>query len=517
MTGDAVNEDLRASPASRVWTVVALLGLLVFGTAAIHLAIDAASEPAPWMNNDTAFLMFVAQEMDAGARLYVDWHDPDPPSIFFVLLAAVQLSRVGIPTALAYDLLVLLAGAAGLAVLTRSLIRAGRPPGVVVMTAAAYLLFVVKPGAITRDFGQREHLFALLLIPEVFALWVMDRGRWRGPWVGALAFAAMMKPQFFAILAGVELVALRRRRLAAGEIAGFAIGAVAPFLLLLAHSAESFTALLSETLMLHLSGAYSSLNRGLGEVPLRGPLIMMAMAIVATAAMAAVARRDVELRPTAGGGVVALALSAVGFVQQQKYFPYHAVPIFGIAVVCGTWAAAELGLRLPARYSRAGIGLATVVLLSVGLATFHHDVSRNGPPVAVRLGRAVSGPSRMLVLSVYSHGLCTPYEEAPVCVGPRSFEPSLPALASAADRARSMRPLTAALRARINEERPELLAISASGLLMPEGVTPASLTVDGEPIFAAGEYVPLSDATLSAVRAPGWLLLRRRDVIERVR
>jgi hypothetical protein len=35
---------------------------------AVHLSIDAARNAAPWTNNDTALILFDAQQMHAGAR-----------------------------------------------------------------------------------------------------------------------------------------------------------------------------------------------------------------------------------------------------------------------------------------------------------------------------------------------------------------------------------------------------------------------------------------------------------------
>src|SRR5262249_15658705 len=152
--------------------------------------IDAESA-APWTNNDTALILSIARQMHAGARLYVDWQDSDLPSIFFVALTAVRAGRVGVTTVLAYDFITLAVAVAGLVVLVPSLLNMGRPWPAVALTAAAYVFFLLKPGQNARDFGQREHLFSLLLIPELFALASGYRTSARPLWCAALAFLAM--------------------------------------------------------------------------------------------------------------------------------------------------------------------------------------------------------------------------------------------------------------------------------------------------------------------------------------
>src|SRR4051812_25150903 len=68
----------------------AVLGLLM----AAHLVFDGATHAAPWTNNDTAFFMYIGEQMHNGARLYVDWQDNDPPSVFWITLTAVRLGEL---------------------------------------------------------------------------------------------------------------------------------------------------------------------------------------------------------------------------------------------------------------------------------------------------------------------------------------------------------------------------------------------------------------------------------------
>jgi hypothetical protein len=490
---------------------VAAGATVVFVTAALHLSFDAASHPAPWTNNDSALILFIATEMAAGARLYVDWLDPALPPIFFVARAAVGLSRIGIPVVLAYDFLVLAVAAAGLTVLVRSLRGMDRAWPAVVLAAAGYLFFVLKPGAITRDFGQREHLFALLLIPELFAAVSPSRVGWRPAWCAALGFLAMIKPQFAAILVLVVLTA-RPLPSRAADAKWFLAGAVAPFGLLWWHSAEAIRALCTETLSLHVSGAYALLRWSPAALLERGPLIVGSVVMAAIIAMALAVREDVRLRGVAVRGAMALAWGAIAVVHQQRYLPYHFTPLFGLAVVCGSWAAGEwLGARGRTRLA----GVLALGLVVVGGMTFHLDVASNGDPLPVRLGQAAGADARILVASVYSHGLCTPYRMAPRCIGPESQATKLPQWARTADGVGLIAKWAAAWQERVRAERPELLALSTSDRAMPRGLTPARLLLERFPIVPPSEYVPLSPAAEAYVRPRGWIILRRRDVEER--
>jgi hypothetical protein len=248
----------------------------------------------------------------------------------------------------------------------------------------------MKPGTITRDFGQREHLFALLLIPELFALVSPGRLAGRPVWCAALAFMAMIKPQFAVMLALLELSAPRSSRPTAGDAAGFVAGAVAPFALLWWQSVESFQALFTEALALHLSGAYAVLNATPAALLNRWPLVVFGVATSAAFLMAAVARQDRRLRGLSGRGALLCVAAAAAAVHQQKYFPYHFLPLFGLAAVCGAWAAGEWLAR--GRHSFLA-GLAASVIIAGSAAAFHLDVRSNGDPVAVRLGPRTGRPS----------------------------------------------------------------------------------------------------------------------------
>jgi hypothetical protein len=495
----------------------AALGVIAIGivilTVVAHLAANAFSGNAPWTNNDTAFIVYVAQQMDAGARLYVDWLDTDPPSIFLIALAAVRLGRlVHVPALLAYDLLLIAVAMAGVVVLARSIGDLGRPTAAVILAVAAYVFVLIKPGAITRDFAERGHFFALVLIPELFASTSTRRVHWRPAWCAVVAFIAMMKPQFVAIVAVIELTAPREARLRPPDLAGFAIGALAPFAMLWWNAPESLTALFTRALALHLSGAYGFLDESASALVERGPLLVTAAAVVAFGATLVVQHRDGRLRSLSVRAGLALACCWLSVLEQQKYFPYHFIPLFGLAVVCGAWA---LGEWLTDRRPLFAVA-AAALLVSLGLTVFHADLAAStDDTLAVRLSRVTRDDASVMVESVYLHGLCTPFRAAVRCVGPEAQTVTLPQMAWARNSEQQLRAWAATVAARVRARRPDVIALSTGTLAMPDGLSPARLLLERFPIFTSGEYVRLSPSAHRYLDAGYWLFLRRRDVPER--
>ena len=500
---------LTATPTLVVSTAVIVLSM------AVHLWLDAEKHPAPWTNNDTALIVYMAQQMDAGARLYLDWRDPSMPSIFFVALSAVRLGRIaGVPALVAYDWIVAVVALAGASVLVRALHHMKRPGSAVVLTLGGYLFFVARAGSNVPDFGQREHLFALLLIPELFAVAAGYRWRWRPLWCAVLTFTAMMKPQFAAAVILLEIAVSPRARPRTIDVVGLLAGAVAPFLMLWWHSADSVRAFFVGVLRLHLSGAYAELNRSPTALLARWPVEAFGAAAFALGAVVFIARRDRTLRGLAVRGSVALGWGAAAVLSQQKYFPYHFTPLFGFAIVLAAWVAGEW---LATQQQQLLAGSLAAGLVALSSFAFHRSVAINSDPLAVRLEREVGPDATLLVVSVYAHGLCTPYSGAPRCIGPDSQMTTLPKMARSQDAERELAGWASAVREQIRQERPDVLAISTSDNAMPDGLTPARLLLERFPAVTPGQYVELDPASAARVDARGWIVLERRDVRERTR
>lgn len=123
----------------------------------------------PWTcNHDVGWFLHVAGCLLDGDRLYVDVIDVNPPLIVYLSVIPIALARaLGVSEILAFHAFVFLAiavsvaaTATALAKLELPLSRAGRALG---LWAMIYIL-AIAPAA---DFGQREHLMVILILPWV--------------------------------------------------------------------------------------------------------------------------------------------------------------------------------------------------------------------------------------------------------------------------------------------------------------------------------------------------------------
>jgi hypothetical protein len=168
---------------------------------ALLIAAAATAEFRSIPRADVAFLLFAADRVLNGARLYVDVVEINPPLIVALNVPVVVASRaLALPPALVYQLAVFsLLGLclAGTSALFRRLFpdEPALRHGLIVLLA---LVLFAMPGL---DFGEREHLMLALILPYV---WVAG-GRVAG-WSPPLRLGALvgicagvgfaLKPQF---------------------------------------------------------------------------------------------------------------------------------------------------------------------------------------------------------------------------------------------------------------------------------------------------------------------------------
>jgi hypothetical protein len=129
-------------------------------------------------NYDVAWVLHCAERMLDSARLYVDVIDENPPLIFWISVPPVWLARLlGLPPVLVFDLCVVLLAAAS-AALCHRILRESQPESSALYRVAliqlAACLLVLLPGA---DFGQREHLLSIAVIPYLFGAAARASGR----------------------------------------------------------------------------------------------------------------------------------------------------------------------------------------------------------------------------------------------------------------------------------------------------------------------------------------------------
>ena len=172
------------------------------------------------LNHDVAWYLYMADAMRGGAELYRDIADTNPPLIVFLSVPPIWLATLfHLSQKVAFNAYVFMAAGACLVVCSRLIPKAWpdastETRGLLIVTTAFGLLPFVR-----LDFGQREHLAVILLLPYVW-LAATPGARAAGPVASVLIGAAAglgfaVKPHFMLPWALLEILVLVRERFAA--------------------------------------------------------------------------------------------------------------------------------------------------------------------------------------------------------------------------------------------------------------------------------------------------------------
>lgn len=318
------------------------------------------------MNHDVAWLLALAGRVLKGARLYVDYPEVNPPLIVWLNLPvawAADLTGLA-PTTLLRALVVTLAVIAlgASACLTRGRRDAGGA-GAAMLVVAAYAL-VALPG---YDFGQREHLALLLVLPYLAEAACRAEGAAasRGAQLAVAAWATVgiaLKPHFLLVPLLVEAVVLAHSRRRPGA------GLVLMAALLAAYGVAVLWLTPDYLPMMRLfSRAYWHYGSESWFDFLRVPQCFNALILVAC-------HWALRPRPRAPGHV--LSAAALGFalaaIVQHKAWSYHWYPVLAlawllfahagaVAVARRTWRGRPLA---PAMAAVLAVALAGMALLT---------------------------------------------------------------------------------------------------------------------------------------------------------
>ncbi|HEY9507426.1 MAG TPA: hypothetical protein VIQ27_15760 [Gemmatimonadales bacterium] len=346
-------------------------------------ALGCAAELATFPRSDMAFLVYAAERVVDGARLYVDVVEINPPLIVAWNIPAVVLGRtLGVSDVLLlrlWDALALLgalafsAWALGLALGSD---QTGRRLLVVLLAFALFL----GPG---NDYGQREHLLIAFALPYVFLAAGRIDGRKADPGpafaAGVLAGTGLaLKPHFFFLWAATEGFAVwRTRRTRPSPEAMGTIG----FLTVYAGAAALFTPDFFRMALL-LGPAYT----GFGHysfvtvlVTARG-VTESALALLACFALYRHSRHPTLWLVIA----IALLASFMAGAAQLKGWSYHFLParvfaslLLALAVVDVRRAPANMVQRLYASIAFAAVGAGLFWATSMGFVRIlHRDPAR---------------------------------------------------------------------------------------------------------------------------------------------
>lgn len=314
----------------------------------VLLGIGALIARSPFrVGHDSALYLECARALLSGARPYVDFVDLNPP--FVIELHAVPVALAGllrVPVIPVFLVCVLAVAAASTFWLGARLLRSPAWAGVAAPAATTWALVSAFLLA-SLDFGQREHLVALLYLP-----FLLDRSlrfgadgepaTARGERIAlgvAAGCALCLKPQFLAAAAATEAALFLagrdlRRWLDAGLLAALVV-LVAYALHFLALPVAVRDAFFGRWVPL-VAARYH-----VYDVPLRALLVpsllatTLATAVVWSGALAVPKERGLVVGTLA---LFALA-SAVIFFGQHKGWNYHRVPLSASAALLATMLA----------------------------------------------------------------------------------------------------------------------------------------------------------------------------------
>lgn len=276
------------------------------------------------MKDDIAWLLWVARQWLKGKRLYVDVIEVNPPLIVWIsaipVLAGDMLGVSAKPLAL-----LLFAGAALGSAWTTARLLLGLGPAFRCLPAtfaAIACVLILMPGI---EFGQREHLLTIAVLPHLAILIRSLEGRatgWRMATGNAVlaGLGAALKPRYLLCLGVVELVGWLQRgfRLRLSPFVAFGVaGLYAAAILFLYPSFVDRAVPLALTLYGGTDAGFLSLLADSWRLMVG---VILAVALTFTTPRGSTARRVMAV--LSGFAVTA---TAVMFLDGKNWF-YHRIP-----------------------------------------------------------------------------------------------------------------------------------------------------------------------------------------------
>jgi putative flippase GtrA len=347
------------------------------------------------LNHDSSWYLVATRSWLAGAQLYSDIMEINPPMAFFLTLPAIGLADLlGIDDTRAFILYVVLLAGLSLGVSVDLLRRAEGLSDAQrwVLLAGAVVALLVVPFS---DFGQREQLMVILILPYVLAAALAPRKlRLPGALAIAIALAAgvglALKPHFLAapILLTLAIAWQERSWRPLIAPANLIIGAVcAAYALVVWLGFPDYFAVIIP-LGQATYGAY-----GAGLLPsLLSPILLVApiALLLAISSSPTGADRLVTIRFAAVAAAFALA-----YAVQAKGWPYQLIPLAAFLVMTLAWSVATSSKGRAVALSPVSLALASIVALTVVGGPYQNLAAAAFRPVVERHGEGVP----VLVLS----------------------------------------------------------------------------------------------------------------------
>jgi hypothetical protein len=356
------------------------VGWLAAGLLVVGALPQFSATPLP----DLAWLLYSAQRMLEGATLYRELVEVNPPLIVWLNLLPAALARaLGIDPLLAYRLAVTVAAVASFLLCRAVLLhlRAPQEPavrGLILLLISVSLVLLAGP-----DFGEREHLFLLSVLPYILLVAVRgEQGNAGLPLslaVGAFAgIGIALKPYFVLLPVILEGWLLLRRgaRLVRPETAAIA-GIAAAYVVAAQLWAPSYWTI-SRTMGL---AYYRFLEEPLLLTAVTGHGAAMALCAMLAYYVLRDQERQGPLLPVLLLATVALYLAAV---LQRKGWRYHFYPSMASGLMLlGLLSTSRRPRTTPATRVYGAVALAITIYLPFYLlgAAILHTIRPETAPV----------------------------------------------------------------------------------------------------------------------------------------
>ena len=326
--------------------------LLVASAVLAIVAFTIWLQLSTYPNHDVAWVLWGTREMLHGAKFGRDIIEPNPPLAWYLSAPTTALAEwLDVPLDWTFRTAVAIAGGCSAASLAWLAPRRSTTGAFILISIVALAVLVI-PG---REFGQREHLMAIAMLPylAVCARWI-DGGPQLGPagrlLIGVIAGLGLaLKPYFLAAPALVELgmllVSSPRPALLRAENLGIAGVCFIYVVWILAFE----RAYLVQAAPL-ANEIYWSFNRPIREIL---PPLLIQLLVAAPFAAIAIQKRD------ALGTVAVFAWCgfAASYLIQQKGYGYHLLPVITATLLLIGAVLTNGAIGRPVRIAGAGVAL----------------------------------------------------------------------------------------------------------------------------------------------------------------
>lgn len=332
---------------SKVLRAIPLLPVGVFLAGAALLLSDGLLQNYPWVNYDAIVQLLAGRSILRGARLYTDYMDNQPPAVhLFATFTEMVHDQTGLSSPFTYHLAIICLAAWGLWILKRICARMSGA-NQFVLWASIYVACVFPQ--LGNQFGEREHLFLVALIPYSVARFYERGDGLPHAWLIALGLFATQKPHFVLVVGLFELAFWRWDALRRKDLVALAAGALAPWAILAIRSPESYKSLVDEVMPYYLQGGYGSVATGLkyfwtsSDMRYGSAGLINVISIVSVAFLLPV----FSPRLTRRNRLAALGFIGLGYLalfQQHTFWIHHYLLLYG-AGLFGLGASIEAGER----------------------------------------------------------------------------------------------------------------------------------------------------------------------------